>query len=39
MAVLALYCGTSVLVFGGGLVSPACGYDSLAGDTRRIPGQ
>jgi hypothetical protein len=26
-------------VLGGALVSPACGYDSLAGDTRRIPGQ
>jgi hypothetical protein len=24
--------------FGGVLVAPACGYDSLAGDTRRIPG-
>src|SRR5262249_22763076 len=26
-------------VLGGVMVSPACGYDSLAGDTRRIPGQ
>jgi hypothetical protein len=24
--------------FGGVLVAPACGYDSLAGDTRRIAG-
>ena len=26
-------------IIGGVDVSPACGYDSLAGDTRRIPGQ
>jgi hypothetical protein len=26
-------------VLGGVGVAPACGYDSLAGDTRRIPGQ
>jgi hypothetical protein len=26
-------------VVGGAFVAPACGYDSLAGDTRRIPGQ
>ncbi len=26
-------------VLGGAGVSPACGYDSLAGDKRRIPGQ
>ena len=26
-------------VLGGVEVAPACGYDSLAGDTRRIPGQ
>jgi hypothetical protein len=26
-------------VLGGALVSPACGYDSLAGDKRRIRGQ
>ena len=26
-------------VLGGVLVAPACGYNSLAGDTRRIPGQ
>jgi hypothetical protein len=25
-------------VLGGVMVSPACGYNSLAGDTRRIPG-
>jgi len=27
-----------VQVLGGVVVAPACGYDSLAGDTRRIPG-
>ncbi len=26
-------------VIGGVAVAPACGYDSLAGDTRRIPGR
>ena len=26
-------------VLGGVAVAPACGYDSLAGDTRRIQGQ
>jgi len=28
-----------VQYLGGVVVAPACGYDSLAGDTRRIPGQ